>query len=205
MSDSDPTPGSQPARRRGFWTFWTTLPGILTGSAAVITAIVGLITLLNGFGGDGNNAVASDHGSVTSSQVVATTTSRPATASNPLPEGVLVQGDLTMKSPDIADLEKGVVGSGVSGGDLYLYCSAGSCLLNAVGSGLMTAIDVSGNKSACAAALESRHDQALDPSRMSKGETLCLQTNDGHIAALQIIGLPGVGTVEFVFSYTLWR
>lgn len=33
---------------RGFWSFWTTLPGVLTGVAAVVTAIVGLVTLWHG-------------------------------------------------------------------------------------------------------------------------------------------------------------
>jgi len=31
-----------------FWSFWTTLPGILTGVAAVLTAIIGLVGLWRG-------------------------------------------------------------------------------------------------------------------------------------------------------------
>lgn len=42
-------------RGRGGAAFWTTLPGILTGLAAVITALVGLFTLL-GLGEEGDNA-----------------------------------------------------------------------------------------------------------------------------------------------------
>jgi hypothetical protein len=97
MSGHDPTPGSQAARGGGFWTFWTTLPGILTGIAAVVTAIVGLITLLHGLGGGGNNAGASDHASGLPSQVVSLqtpSTSGPTAASSALPEGVFVQGTL---------------------------------------------------------------------------------------------------------------
>ena len=212
MSGYGPTPGSQPTRRGGFWTFWTTLPGVLTGFAAVVTAIVGLITLLNGLGGGGNHAGASDRASSLPNQVVpqqTTPKSGPTSASSALSQGVFIQGSLRMKSPDDADLEQGAVGLGVSGGDLYLYCSAGDCLLNAIGSGLMTATDEPGNKSACTAALNSRHDRALDLSRLRTakrlGETLCLQTNESRIGALRILGLPGVGTSEFVFSYTLWR
>ena len=114
-----------------------------------------------------------------------------------------------MKSPDDADLEQGVVGLGVSGGDLYLYCSGQQCLLNAIGSGLMTTTDTPENKSACTAALNSRHDLTLDLSQLSTakrvGETLCIQTKESRIGALRILGVPGVGTAELVFSYTLWR
>lgn len=199
MSGSDPTPGSQAARRGGFWTFWTTLPGILTGFAAVVTAIVGLITLLNGLGGEQNNTGGN--------QVVpgrSISTSGPPTTSNSPSDGVFAQGRLTMKSPDDADLEKGVVGPGVSGGDLYLYCSGVDCILNSMSS-LMTTTDGPGKKSSCTAALTSRQDGALYLRQLRTGETLCVQTADGHIGALRILGLPGVGTIEFVFSYTLWR
>jgi len=201
MSGSDPTPGSQAARRGGFWTFWTTLPGILTGFAAVITAIVGFITLLNGLGGERNNTGANQG---VPGQGQSISTSGPTTASSSPSNGVFIQGRLTMKSPDDADLEKGVVGPGVSGGDLYLYCSGVDCLLNSMSS-LLTATEGPGTKSSCTAALTSRHDQALDLRQLRKGETLCVQTADGHIGALRILGLPGVGTIEFVFSYTLWR
>lgn len=199
MSGSDPTPGSQAARRGGFWTFWTTLPGILTGFAAVVTAIVGLITLLNGFGAERNNTGSNQ---VAPGRSIAT--SGPQTTSSSQPNGVFIQGRLTMKSPDDADLERGVVGPGVSGSDLYLYCSGVDCLLNSMSS-LMTTKEGPGNKSSCTTALTSRQDGALYLRQLRKGETLCVQTADGHVGALRILGLPGVGTIEFVFSYTLWR
>jgi hypothetical protein len=58
MFGSDPVPSSPAGRRAGFWTFWTTLPGILTGVAAVVTAIVSLIAVFNTSGGRQNNAAA---------------------------------------------------------------------------------------------------------------------------------------------------
>jgi hypothetical protein len=199
MSGSDPAPGSRAVRRSGFVTFWTTLPGILTGSAAVITAIVGLITLLNGLGGgQHNNAANQVPGQIASS-------SGPTTASSRVSSGVYIQRSrFRMKSPDDADLETGVVGSGLSGSDLYLYCSGSQCLLNAMSS-LMTASEGGETKSSCIAALSSRHDQALDLGHLRTGETLCVQTQEGHVGALRILGLPGVGTIEFTFSYTLWN
>jgi hypothetical protein len=211
MSGNDAQPGSQAPRRGGFWTFWTTVPGILTGIAALVTAVVGLITVLHGFGGGANNAGASDHASGLPSQAASLQTpsaSGPTAASSNQPQGVFVQGTLRMKSPDDADLEQGVVGLGVSGGDLYLYCSGQECLLNAIGSGLMTTTDGSADKSACTAALNSRHDQVLDLPQLRTakrlGRTLCVQTEESRIAALQILGVPGVGTPEFAYSYTVW-
>jgi hypothetical protein len=204
MSGSDPTPGSQKARRSGFVTFWTTLPGILTGSAAVITAIVGLITLLNGLGGGQHNG-GQHNGTANQVPVEIASSSGPATASSHLSNGIYVQRNrFAMKSPDDADLETAVVGSGLSRGDLYLYCSGTQCLLNAMSS-LMTATEDRGTKSSCIAALSSRHDQALDLGNLRTGETLCVQTQEGHVGALRILGLPGVGTIEFTFSYILWN
>jgi hypothetical protein len=200
MSGSDATPGPQAPRRSGFLTFWTTLPGILTGSAAVITAIVGLVTLLNGFGtGQTNNGA----NQVTAGQI--TQTPPPTTASSRPSNGALIERNrFTMKSPDDADLETGLVGSGLSSVDLYLYCSGTQCLLNAMQS-LLTTIDGPGAKSSCIAALSSRHDQALDLGDLRAGETLCIQTEEGHVGAIRILGLPGAGTIGFTFSYTLWE
>jgi hypothetical protein len=201
MSGSDPTPSSQVPRRNGFLTFWTTLPGILTGAAAVITAIVGLITLLNGLGAGQNDNGANQM----APGQIRSTSAGPTTASSRPSNGVLIQRSrFTMKSPDDADLETGVVGSGLSSVDLYLYCSGTQCLLNAMRS-LMTTIDGPGVKSSCIAALSSRHDQALDLGHLRTGETLCIQTEEGHVGALRILTLPGAGTIEFTFSYTLWN
>src|SRR5262249_42624030 len=184
-----------------------------TGTAAIITAIVGLITLLSNLGGNAKGALSVDQTSNSPSPAVVTTTpwsrttptSSSPTTSSPLPDGVLVQSQLTMRSPDEADLEKGIVGPTIREADLYLYCSGGRCALNAVGSGIMSTINGLANKSTCIAALSSRNDNGMETSRLNKGDTLCIQTNDGHVGALQILGLPGVGTMEFSFSYTLWR
>jgi hypothetical protein len=167
--------------------------------AAVVTAIVGLITLLNGLGAERDNTGTSR---AVPAQVTSATPG-PTTASSRLSSGVFTQGRLTMKSPDDADLEKGVVGPGVSGGDLYLYCSGGECQLSVM-NGLMAATEGPGSRSACTAALNSRHDLAFDLGRLRTGDTLCVQTNDGHIGALRILGLPGVGTIELVLSYPHW-
>ena len=198
MPDSDTSPTSQAARRGGFWMFWTTLPGILTGIAALVTASVALITALNRPRPE-RGVAATDKAIPTQSNPA----SGPMVKSSAPPDGVFAQGRLTMKSPDGADLEKGLVGS-VTGEDLYLHCSGVECLLNPMGS-LITVMDGPGDKASCTAALRSRRDGALSLQRSRVGQTLCIQTTEGHVGALEILGLPGVGSIEFTFSYTLFR
>jgi hypothetical protein len=108
MSGSNPAPGSQAARRGGFWTFWTTLPGILTGLAALVTAIVGLLALFNGGGGRQSNAPASGSalGLPNQGSPQTTSTSTQAAATSRLPGGVFSNGKIRMKSPDDADPKK---------------------------------------------------------------------------------------------------
>jgi len=128
-----------------------------------------------------------------------------------LPDDVFAQATLRMKSPDVADLEQGRAGPAITGSDLYLYCSAGQCHLSgAAGLTIPTTTEISGNKkTACTAALRSRNDSFFELPRlrtaMELGETLCVQTNELHIGALQLRGVPGEGTDELEFSYTLWR
>lgn len=196
MPESEPTSGSPAARRSAFW---TTLPGILTGIAAVITASVGLITILTRPGRE-RSGTSADKPAATSS---APRSEPVATPSSPT-AGVFAQGRITMRSPDNADLEKGLAGTGVTGEDLYLYCSGTDCLLNPMSS-LMSVTDGPGDKASCAATLASRREGALRLQDMKTGEVLCIQTSDAHIGSLKILGLPGVGSNEFVFSYTLYR
>ena len=199
MSASDPGHGSQDAHRRGFWAFWTTLPGILMGSAALLTAIVGLMTLSSRSAPVGSDA---DVGSMPPTSEVSAP-GAPAPLEGPSSAAVFFSGRLTMKSPDGADLEKGLVGS-VTGEDLYLHCTGIECILNSMSSE-MTVAEGATDKAACIKALELRRDQALNLSELTKGQRLCVQTADGHVGVLEIVGLPAVGSIQFVFSYTLWR
>jgi hypothetical protein len=191
---------SRGPHKEGFLAFWTTLPGILTGVAALIAAIVSLVALLNTSGDKSTTPPAS--GSTVPQPVSPDATRSTAPKSS---GGVFAQGEMTMMTPDDADLDGGHVGTSVSGSDLYLYCSAGECLLNPVGSGLMTRTSGPADKSTCTAALEARHDGALYLSQLEKNAWLCLQTSEAHIAALEPTSVPGVGTAKFVFRYTVWQ
>jgi hypothetical protein len=200
MSDSDPSPDAAGSGRGGFWTFWATLPGILTGGAALLTAIVGLMTLLKGSAVERSDPDAEVAAPAPTASASGSPASPPVSAS----AGVFTQGQLTMKSPDSADLEQGLVGSSPPGYDLYLHCSGIECILNAMSS-LMTVADGATDRSSCVEALRARRDQALYLRELNEGQGLCVQTADGHVGHLRLLQLPGVGSIEFVFSYTLWR
>jgi hypothetical protein len=199
MSGSDPSPDSQGPGRAGFWAFWTTLPGILTGSAALLTAIVGLMTLLRGSSGERSEVEVES----ASPPAGMSTPGDGAGAASPA-SAIFAEGRLTMRSPDSADLETGLVGTSPPGYDLYLHCSGVECILNAMSS-LMTVADDARDRSACVDALRARRDQALYLQELHVGQILCVQTADGHVGSLEILALPGVGSIAFDFSYTLWR
>lgn len=200
MSDSDPAPSSGSNGGGGFRVFWTTLPGILTGCAALLTAVAGLVTLLNGSAGDPGDRPIATVAPAPATPPAANAASPADSASS----GVFAHGRLTMRSPDSADLETGLVGSSPPGYDLYLHCSGVDCILNAMSS-LLTVADGATDRTSCVAALSARRDQALYLTNLRTGQTLCLQTADGHVGSLRIVELPGAGSINFVFSYTLWR
>lgn len=101
-----PGSGGDDNGKSPFLTFWTTLPGILTGVAAVITATVGLVTLLNS-GSAGDDQPASSLGQPQVTTPATSSTTEP-TAGEAEPE-VLAHGRLAMVRGDQADLERGLI------------------------------------------------------------------------------------------------
>jgi hypothetical protein len=167
--------------------------------AALVTAAVSLVAVLHPLSGGPSTPASASSGVSSSASASQQTTIAGA------PVGVFAQGQLTMMSPDDADLDGGHVGTSVQGGDLYLYCSVGECLLNPIGSGMMTPTTGPADKSTCVAALRARQDGAIQLSQLDNKSWLCLQTSEAHLAALQILSLPGIGTAQFVFRYTVWE
>src|SRR3977135_2873403 len=100
MPDAPTSPTQKADRKSRFLTFWTTLPGVLTGVAAVLTAVAGLATLWHSSGG-GNGAPASN---AAPSASQAGTTSAGTTV-----HGVLRHGRVSLNSGDSVDLEHGVI------------------------------------------------------------------------------------------------
>jgi hypothetical protein len=65
-----PPPPPPPPRQGGFLGFLTTLPGILTAGAAVITAVTGGVVLSNGHGSNGHGEDSSGGGTTYNISVV---------------------------------------------------------------------------------------------------------------------------------------
>ena len=124
--------------KSGFLAFWTTLPGILTGVAAVVTAFVGLATFLRS----------------TESAAVATTsrvTQPAALTAAPAGGGVLSHGRLSLRSGDQTDLETGVIGTS-SGTDLS-FGPESTPWLHAGADAFFAPVAATPTRAGCAAAL----------------------------------------------------
>lgn len=201
MPNSHPTPDTSPAGSGGgrFRTFWTTLPGILTGVAALLTAIVGLVGLWHsaGNGTTGPTTLPTSAYSAPASGPGRTTTGGK-------PTGVLTSGRLTMMRLDEADLEQGLVGNALPGADLVLDGGSQAHTLLSQG-GFLAPTQGPASKSKCTAALNARHDALEDLYQLREESWLCLQTSEGHVAALRLTSLPGVGTPQLIFTYTVWQ
>src|SRR2546423_15298620 len=87
-------------RKGGFLAFWTTLPGILTGVAALITAVVGAIGLWK--------SKSDDNSKLSSANPPAPATSVAETGA---PSGQVARGRLSLVRGDWADIERGQVGN----------------------------------------------------------------------------------------------
>jgi hypothetical protein len=162
--------------------FWSTLPGILTGLAALITAMVGLVAFLT-----------ADHR--------ADDEQRGQGAS---PDGG-ASDSVTMSSGDYADLEQSRVGSGFTGSDLRFECAAGNCYLRVIGGGGITLVGGPVDRSGCVSALKARQERLLTSIEedLTPGNRFCVQTNIAGIALAEIIAAPDVGTTDLILDYTL--
>lgn len=107
-----------------------------------------------------------------------------------------------MRTPDVANLEAGRVGTSVYPSDVYLFCSAGTCGLGSV---LIEQLPGVADKANCGAALRARQDLSINLLELRKGAAICLQTKNGHVAALEPINLPGVGSMDFTFLCSVWQ
>ena len=190
----------------GRWAFWTTVPGVLTGLATLLTAIGGFVVVLHGMGGKAGPGSVAETSPLTrdNGTAISAVPSPLATSFSSGAGGILAQSTLSMRVGDVANLEKGEVGSVYAPDLSFFYCSTSRCLIQSL-SGFMTAADVSASKASCVAALHARNDETVDLTKLVVGSTLCTQTSGGHIARLQVTGLPGIGSVTFTFSYAVWR
>jgi hypothetical protein len=63
--DGDPSGHADSTRRRSFYEFWMTLPGVLTGTAAVLVAAGGLVTATRSLDGGGSTSTTASQTSPT--------------------------------------------------------------------------------------------------------------------------------------------
>jgi hypothetical protein len=189
--------GDGTGRSGGFLAFWTTLPGILTGVAAVVTAIVGLVTIVQS-GSNGGSAPAAQTAAVTSP---AATTGLAATTGASTPAGVLAHGRLSMNRDDSADLEQGVIVNSATS-DVTFGPESTPYLHSAIDA-FLAPVQAPATKSACTHALTARHD-AFEALPQLDTKWICVSTTEGHVAVVHIVGVPGVGSAQLVIDYIVW-
>jgi hypothetical protein len=194
---------------RGFWGFWTSLPGVLTGVAALITAVVGVVTLVQSPGGAAPSGAPAAVASGTTPAVGPTPgTSASASSAGGTGSSAVVHGHISMSPGDHADLESGGVGNAVPNADLSLLGDGvGGHVyeLTSLGGAIARFSGRAGDRAGCAAALTTHHDAYEYLSDLQVGSQLCVQTSENHVADLRVIGTPGVGVAQFVYAYTVWR
>ncbi len=153
--------------------FWATLPGILTGLAALITAVAGVVAL-----------VLARHDAdapVTASPSSVGVAPSPGSADGewsggPGPAGTSVQ----LQPGDGVDVDTGLIGSDVTGELVWI-----SNQLNLYG--LRNAVvPEETDEAGCVAALERRSDGWLTADRLTGGAVVCLSTDEGAVALARI-------------------
>jgi hypothetical protein len=175
-------------RKSGFLAFWTTLPGILTGLAALITAVVGAIGLWKSqSGGSGSPA--------TTAAAVTTTPSQGTTSAKP------TAGRLSLVRGDAADLERGRIGNSTDA-DLS-FGSETTPTLHYVPPSFFAPVDTRPTRAACVAALRGRRDTSEVLSDVDR-KWICVSTTEGDVAFVRVVSEPGVGSAKLVLAYKVW-
>jgi hypothetical protein len=195
------------ARKGGYLSFWTTLPGILTGVAAVITAVVGLATLLHSGKPSMESAAVTTASTETQLAPATVTTGATETAQTTTAAGdgggILARGRLSLRRGDEADLESGVIEVS-SSTDLSFGPESTPWLHGGGGDSFFAPVPAAPTKAGCVSALTQRHDQFEELPDLGTG-WVCVSTSEGDVAAVEIVALPGVGNPELRLAYTVWR
>jgi hypothetical protein len=204
MPSSDEPPEPNTSSKSGFLAFWTTLPGVLTGAAALITAIVGLATLLH-FGEDTNGTSSPPEtlASAPSSMTAPGTTSSAETGSSaPQAAGIMKTGRLALRRGDEADLEHGRVGSAPE--DDIMFGPESTPYLHASATAFLAPIETPPSKRGCERVLSDRRDPSEVIPNLST-RWVCVSTSEGHVAFVKIVRLPGVGSAQLTLDYVVWQ
>jgi hypothetical protein len=180
----------------GSGSFWTTVPGILTGVAGLLTAVVALIGLLHALnvGAGAGSTRASGGGAAVSSPSARATSSAPVS-------GVLSSGRLTMREQDHADLEHGRINNA---GDYDIYFVRDTVGASVYGA-FVAPVQSTPARADCEAALAGRRDPYEYISQVGVGSWVCVHTLNGHLAAVQIVSYQDTTPLQLVITFTTWR
>lgn len=204
MPSSDEPPEPNSSSKGGFLAFWTTLPGVFTGAAALITAIVGLATFLHS-GRDTNGTASPPQtpAGAPSSMTATATTSSAETGSSGAAQvaGIMKTGRLELRRGDEADLEHGRVGSAPE--DDIMFGSESTPFLHASARAFLAPIQKLPSKPACERVLLDRRDLFEAIPDLST-RWVCVSTSEGHVAFVKIVRLPGVGSAQLILEYVVW-
>ncbi|WP_124861217.1 hypothetical protein [Micromonospora arida] len=197
---------------RASW--WNSIGGLLTGFAAVITAIGALIGALHVVGVIGGTGAAAPSQDATgpgagADSPPAGSPSRTSTGKVPVApsvDGASGQGLLTISSITSADLESGIVGFGVPGQDFMVMPGGRTFGLNGTPMGTyFSTIGSDPRKEACVEALTTNRLGDLDIDADSLGRWWCVRTNEGHTGAITVKTVSVEAPRELVLGYVLWR
>jgi hypothetical protein len=203
-ASAQPPEGSDNGRGKsgGFLAFWTTLPGILTGVAALITAIVGLATLVQSWKGSSQNASQKPTAvTAASSSEAANATSSDSGTSGQAATGGTENGPLVLRRGDAADLEQGLIGFNANSD--VMFGPETTPYLHAAGTAFLAPIQTSPNKSICSRALSGHRDTSEAIPNLS-APWVCVSTSEGHVGYVKIVRTPGVGSSELDLKYAIW-
>lgn len=193
---------SKRAGQSGFLPFWTTLPGILTGMAALITAGVGAFSLWHTF--TTGSATPTPAASLTAPTAVP---SALTAGSSPSQAAVLRQGQISLDCNSGANLERGQFGPSIIAPDFVWvgpHCEPGQ--LSMVASGHLASVREPVDRQACVSALTASPNTYLTLDALSAGSWVCLETGGSqHVGALHIVSFPAPGAQQLTFTYSVWQ
>jgi len=202
-------------KKSGFLTFFTSLPGIITAIATLITAVGGLLVAIDKFGNDWTSTQSTQSPSPTPSKTKGTTPTPAVTPSSSAPKeeqtvdytGVRVKGTVTAKIRNVVYLSDGTTGADYKNGD-YLVDSADPTQFLRMYGGLpvfdeFAAISGEVSKQSCAKVL-AHHVGEFRAKPADEGTWLCVIRTDSSYGAIHIDKVD-LAEGALTVSYVVWR
>jgi hypothetical protein len=184
--------------------FWTTLPGILTGLAALVTALVaaGALVLGNDHDAAGHAVAGSGAGAVSSAadgdRDQAPSSSGPSSSGRAAASPAGDRAAVRLLAGDYFDVDAGVQGdNGLTGSDLVWN---GVLSLNGVRNAIVPAET---DETGCTATLRTRSDRVLSADQVSRGAVVCLITDAGAVVLARVAPPDVDGSLTL--TLTVWR